>query len=53
MILIDNDGFSAVEENLVAFVGSLVHQQDDHLQSRFVWWTFWWRHLEREEGIED
>ena len=53
MMLIDDDDCSADEENLVTFVGSLVHQQDDHLQSRSVWWTFWCRHLEREEGIED
>ena len=53
VMLIYNDDCSADEENLVTFVGSLVHQQDDHLQSRFVWWTFWWHHLEREEGIED
>ena len=55
VMLIDNDGCSAVEENLVAFIGSLVHQQDDHLQSRFAYSTICWQwpHLEREEGIED
>ena len=55
VMLIDNDGCSAVEENLVAFIGSLVHQQDDHLQSRFAYSTICWQwpHLEREEGIKD
>ena len=36
VMLIDNDGCGEVDENLVAFVGSLVHQQDDHLQIRFA-----------------